>query len=125
MNVYQDVVPKYPTKCEVEWVDAEDPLFLLYTSGSTGKPKVLVGLSFKFFFLSFFISLVYANVDFPKKGVLHTTGGYMVHTATTFKYAFDYKPSDVYWYSSDSAHTECCNFLCLKLLSDLLIHGET
>lgn len=125
MNVYQDVVPKYPTKCEVEWVDAEDPLFLLYTSGSTGKPKVLVGLSFKFFFLSFFISLVYANVDFPKKGVLHTTGGYMVHTATTFKYAFDYKPSDVYWYSSDSAHTECCNFLCLKLLSDLLIHDET
>ncbi|KAH9791460.1 Acetyl-coenzyme A synthetase /glyoxysomal [Citrus sinensis] len=36
---WQDVVPKYPTKCEVEWVDAEDPLFLLYTSGSTGKPK--------------------------------------------------------------------------------------
>lgn len=31
------------------------------------------------------------------KGVLHTTGGYMVYTATTFKYAFDYKPSDVYW----------------------------
>lgn len=124
MNVYQDVVPKYPTKCEVEWVDAEDPLFLLYTSGSTGKPKVLVGLFYGFFF-SFFISLVYANVDFPKKGVLHTTGGYMVYTATTFKYAFDYKPSDVYWYSSDSAHTECCNFLCLKLLSDLLIHDET
>jgi acetyl-CoA synthetase len=32
------------------------------------------------------------------KGVLHTTGGYMVYSATTFKYAFDYKPSDVYWY---------------------------
>ncbi|KAF2323020.1 hypothetical protein GH714_032791 [Hevea brasiliensis] len=37
---WQDVVPKYPTTCEVEWVDAEDPLFLLYTSGSTGKPKI-------------------------------------------------------------------------------------
>lgn len=37
---FQDVVPKYPTTCDVEWVDAEDPLFLLYTSGSTGKPKV-------------------------------------------------------------------------------------
>lgn len=49
MNEYQDVVPKYPTKCEVEWVDAEDPLFLLYTSGSTGKPKVRVGLNFKCF----------------------------------------------------------------------------
>lgn len=41
MNFFQDVVPKYPTACSVEWVDAEDPLFLLYTSGSTGKPKVL------------------------------------------------------------------------------------
>lgn len=87
--------------------------------------RYLLALVLSFFFLSFFISLVYANVDFPKKGVLHTTGGYMVYTATTFKYAFDYKPSDVYWYSSDSAHTECCNFLCLKLLSDLLIHDET
>ncbi|XP_022984004.1 acetyl-coenzyme A synthetase, chloroplastic/glyoxysomal-like isoform X2 [Cucurbita maxima] len=70
---WQDVVPKYPTTCTVEWVDAEYPLFLLYTSGSTGKPK----------------------------GVLHTTGGYMVYTATTFKYAFDYKPSDVYWCTAD------------------------
>ncbi|KAL4554706.1 hypothetical protein LXL04_037308 [Taraxacum kok-saghyz] len=66
---WQDVILEYSTKCDVEWVDAEDPLFLLYTSGSTGKPK----------------------------GVVHTTGGYMVYTATTFKYAFDYKPSDVYW----------------------------
>ncbi|KAJ8434954.1 hypothetical protein Cgig2_025990 [Carnegiea gigantea] len=70
---WQDVVPKYPATCDVEWVDAEDPLFLLYTSGSTGKPK----------------------------GVLHTTGGYMVYTGTTFKYAFDYKPSDVYWCTAD------------------------
>nr|QGN03530.1 4-coumarate-CoA ligase [Olea europaea] len=70
---WQDVVTKYPTTCDVEWVDAEDPLFLLYTSGSTGKPK----------------------------GVLHTTGGYMVYTATTFKYAFDYKPSDIYWCTAD------------------------
>ncbi|WVZ05601.1 hypothetical protein V8G54_018947, partial [Vigna mungo] len=70
---WQDVVPQYPTSCPVEWVDAEDPLFLLYTSGSTGKPK----------------------------GVLHTTGGYMVYTATTFKYAFDYKQSDIYWCTAD------------------------
>lgn len=41
-HVLQDIVPKYPTSCDVEWVDAEDPLFLLYTSGSTGKPKVLM-----------------------------------------------------------------------------------
>ncbi|KAJ1279342.1 hypothetical protein BS78_04G148400 [Paspalum vaginatum] len=70
---WQDVVTKFPSKCEVEWVDAEDPLFLLYTSGSTGKPK----------------------------GVLHTSGGYMVYTATTFKYAFDYKPTDIYWCTAD------------------------
>ncbi|KAG6400638.1 hypothetical protein SASPL_137479 [Salvia splendens] len=70
---WQDIISKYPNSCDVEWVDAEDPLFLLYTSGSTGKPK----------------------------GVLHTTGGYMVYTATTFKYAFDYKPSDVYWCTAD------------------------
>ncbi|KAL6959838.1 Acetyl-coenzyme A synthetase, cytoplasmic [Sarracenia purpurea var. burkii] len=71
--MFQDVVPKYSTTCSVEWVDAEDPLFLVYTSGSTGKPK----------------------------GVLHTTGGYMIYTATTIKYAFDYKPSDVYWCTAD------------------------
>ncbi|KAD7480542.1 hypothetical protein E3N88_03678 [Mikania micrantha] len=70
---WQDVVPKCSTICDVEWVDAEDPLFLLYTSGSTGKPK----------------------------GVLHTTGGYMIYTATTFKYAFDYKDSDIYWCTAD------------------------
>ncbi|KAI3775652.1 hypothetical protein L1987_45400 [Smallanthus sonchifolius] len=69
---WQDVVPKYSTKCDVEWVDGEDPLFLLYTSGSTGKPK----------------------------GVLHTTGGYVIYTAATFKYAFDYKPSDIFCYVS-------------------------
>lgn len=70
---WQDVVTNFPTKCDVEWVDAEDPLFLLYTSGSTGKPK----------------------------GVMHTSGGYMVYTATTFKYAFDYKPTDIYWCTAD------------------------
>lgn len=70
---WQDFVPKFSSKCEVEWVNSEDPLFLLYTSGSTGKPK----------------------------GVLHTTGGYMVYSATTFKYAFDYKPSDIYWCTAD------------------------
>ena len=38
-------MPNFPTKCGVEWVDAEDPLFLLYTSGSTGKPKVVLTLN--------------------------------------------------------------------------------
>lgn len=60
-------------ECEPEWMNAEDPLFILYTSGSTGKPK----------------------------GVLHTVGGYMVYTATTFKYIFDYHPQDIYWCTAD------------------------
>jgi acetyl-CoA synthetase len=59
--------------CPVEWMDAEDPLFVLYTSGSTGKPK----------------------------GVLHTIGGYMVYAGTTFKYIFDYHDGDIFWCTAD------------------------
>ncbi|GMU21779.1 MAG: acetyl-coenzyme A synthetase [Phycisphaerae bacterium] len=59
--------------CAPEWMDAEDPLFILYTSGSTGKPK----------------------------GVLHSIGGYMVYVATTFKYIFDYQDSDIHWCTAD------------------------
>jgi acetyl-CoA synthetase len=59
--------------CDPEWMDSEDPLFILYTSGSTGKPK----------------------------GVVHTTAGYLLMTAMTHKYTFDYKPGDVYWCTAD------------------------
>ncbi|MGI2299809.1 acetate--CoA ligase [Candidatus Cardinium hertigii] len=59
--------------CTPEWVDGEDPLFILYTSGSTGKPK----------------------------GILHTTAGYLLYTATVFKYAFDYHPEDIFFCSGD------------------------
>ncbi|GAQ78587.1 AMP-dependent synthetase and ligase family protein [Klebsormidium nitens] len=70
---WQDRIPSFETESPVEWVDAEDPSFMLYTSGSTGKPK----------------------------GVLHTTGGYMLGAATSFKYIFDYRPGDVYWCTAD------------------------
>ena len=70
---YADVIADEAADCEPEWVDAEDPLFILYTSGSTGKPK----------------------------GVLHTTGGYMVWAATTFKYIFDYHDGDIWWCTAD------------------------
>ncbi|MFC7290517.1 acetate--CoA ligase [Hirschia litorea] len=60
-------------ECEVEPMNAEDPLFILYTSGSTGKPK----------------------------GVLHTTGGYLVWASMTHEYVFDYKQGDIYWCSAD------------------------
>jgi len=70
---YHDLVADQAAECEPEWLDAEDTLFILYTSGSTGKPK----------------------------GVQHTTGGYMVWTATTFKYIFDYQEGDVWWCTAD------------------------
>jgi len=70
---WTDAMATASPECEPEWMDAEDPLFILYTSGSTGKPK----------------------------GVLHTLGGYMVYTATTHKYVFDYHDGDVYWCTAD------------------------
>jgi acetyl-CoA synthetase len=70
---WHELVDKQAPACEPEWLDAEDPLFILYTSGSTGKPK----------------------------GVLHTTGGYMVYVTTTFRHIFDYKPGDIYWCTAD------------------------
>lgn len=62
-----------PEQCEPEWMDSEDPLFILYTSGSTGKPK----------------------------GVLHTVAGYLLYTYLTFKYVFDYHHGDVFWCTAD------------------------
>ncbi len=59
--------------CNAEVMDAEDPLFILYTSGSTGRPK----------------------------GMLHTTAGYMVYTAYTFKNVFQYREEDIYWCTAD------------------------
>jgi acetyl-CoA synthetase len=64
---------KQRSTCPLEWMSAEDPLYILYTSGSTGKPK----------------------------GVLHTTAGYLVYAAMTHKYVFDYHPGDVYFCAAD------------------------
>jgi acetyl-CoA synthetase len=62
-----------PASCPCEEMDSEDLLYLLYSSGTTGKPK----------------------------GVIHTTGGYLVGVATTHHYIFDIKPDDVYWCAAD------------------------
>ncbi|WP_461829874.1 acetate--CoA ligase [Aquifex sp.] len=70
---FYELVKNASPECEPEVMDAEDPLFILYTSGTTGKPK----------------------------GVLHTTGGYMVQTYYTAKIVFDLHEDDVYWCTAD------------------------
>lgn len=69
----QPLLDEADSECGIEIMDAEDPLFILYTSGSTGMPK----------------------------GMLHTTAGYMVYTAYTFKNVFQYREDDVYWCTAD------------------------
>ena len=69
----QPLMDDAPSTSIAEIMDAEDPLFILYTSGSTGKPK----------------------------GMVHTTAGYMVFTAYTFKNVFNYQQGDIYWCTAD------------------------
>ncbi len=70
---YHELKSHVSDECPITPMNAEDPLFILYTSGSTNKPK----------------------------GVLHTSGGYLVYAQSTFEKVFDYKPSDIFWCTAD------------------------
>ncbi len=76
--------------CEPEWMNAEEPLFILYTSGSTGKPK----------------------------GIQHSSAGYLLGAANSFRWVFDYKPNDVFWCTADVGWITGHSYVCYGPLAN-------
>ncbi|MCA9832907.1 MAG: acetate--CoA ligase [Thermomicrobiales bacterium] len=87
---WNDVVDRQSTEHEAEPMDSEDLLYLLYTSGTTGKPK----------------------------GIVHTTGGYLVGTTYTHRNVFDIKDDDVYWCAADIGWVTGHSYICYAPLAN-------
>jgi acetyl-CoA synthetase len=87
---WHELMADASSECKPAKLDAEHPLFILYTSGSTGKPK----------------------------GILHTTGGYLTHVATTSKYIFDLQETDTYWCTADIGWITGHSYVVYGILSN-------
>lgn len=85
-----DLVKDQSETCEPEWMNAEDPLFVLYTSGSTGKPK----------------------------GIQHSTAGYLLGAMNSFRTVFDFKQDDVYWCTADVGWITGHSYICYGPLAN-------
>ena len=87
---WHDLMSRAPLECPPEPMDSEDLLYVLYTSGTTGKPK----------------------------GIMHTTGGYLIGTYATAKWVFDLKEDDVYWCTADIGWVTGHSYVVYGLLAN-------
>jgi acetyl-CoA synthetase len=87
---WHDLMHEASADCPPAKLDAEHPLFILYTSGTTGKPK----------------------------GILHTTGGYLVHTTVTSNFIFDLKEEDTFWCTADIGWVTGHSYVVYGILSN-------
>jgi acetyl-CoA synthetase len=87
---YHELMDAASADCQPEPLDSEHPLFILYTSGTTGKPK----------------------------GVVHTTGGYLLHAACSVQWVFDLKEEDTFWCTADIGWVTGHSYVVYGLLAN-------